>query len=128
MESGIVEHNCLVGEPQSLGRALEASPIPAANVGIGDIVASLRNSKAHALNVQFGVAQRDIDEIRPICRILCLPNNAQCSVPSESCLQHEARSVPEQRFAPEYRLTRGGNCGAGRLSSIQAPCNRIGVY
>jgi hypothetical protein len=56
MESRIVKHNGLVHEPQSFGCTLEASPIPTANVGVGDIVASLQNPKADALDVQLWIA------------------------------------------------------------------------
>jgi hypothetical protein len=55
METGIVEHNGLVGETESFGSAHQTSDIAAADVNIGNIVPSSRNSKANALNVQFRI-------------------------------------------------------------------------
>jgi hypothetical protein len=61
VEPGIIQHNRLVYKPQRLRSPLEASPVSPANIGIGDIVPSLRNAKTYALDVQLGISQRNVD-------------------------------------------------------------------
>jgi hypothetical protein len=128
MKAGIVEHNCLVRKPQSFGSAREASPVPAPNIGVGDIVASLQNAEADALNVEFGIAQRNVNEKRAVPRNPCSPHNTHCAVTGEGRFQRKALAIHEQRFAPAYRLAGGGNCRSGRMSSIKAACNCVGIY
>ena len=90
-------------------------------------MASLRNPEAYALNVQLRIAERNIDEQRLVSGITCLTNNAHCSMASQSGFQWETGSIRKKRFATQYRLTRGGNCRAGRSGSIKASRNCIGV-
>lgn len=107
--------------------AHEAWPIPAANIGVGDVVAALRNPKTHALDMQLRIAKRNVNQDRLVSGVLGLTHDAHCAFTGESRFQRKARPIRQQRFAPEYRLAGGGNRLAGRLSGIEAARNRIGV-
>jgi len=89
----------LVGEAQRLRSVCQAAPISTAHIGVRNIVATLRDPKPYSLDVQFRIAQRNVDQNRLVPGTLRLAHNAQCPMTSQSCFQHKAVSIREQRPA-----------------------------
>ena len=127
VEPGIIKHHRLVYKPQRFRSALEASPVSPANVGIGDIVPSLRDAKTYALDVQLGIAQRNVDSRCFVPRKSGLTHYACCPMTGQSCFHREAPSIRQKLFAAQDRFAGGTNCGSGRLSSIDPSRYSIGI-
>ena len=85
MEARIVEYDRLVSDSQSFWSAHQTAAISAPNVDVGDIVATLRYSKAHALNVQFGIAQGNVLEKSLVSGLLRAAHNGHRAMTCECC-------------------------------------------
>ncbi len=107
MDAGIIEHYGVVSHAQGIRSAPEASPVPAANIGVRYVVASLRDPKAHAFNVQFRISQRNVHQNRVVSGILCPKHYSHCAMAGERRFQYETGTVRKQCSASGYRLARG---------------------
>ena len=125
--SGIVQQNSLIGQPHRLRSMPQAARVPPANVRIGYVMAALRHPEPDSFDVQFRIAERDVDQQGPEARFLGFPHQRKCAVTSQCAFQNEAFALAEKRPATQYGVTRGGKGGARGLSRVKCGGNRVRI-
>ena len=125
--AGVVEDDRLIGQPHSLRCIEQTPPIPSPNIRVRYVMAALGHAQTNPLDVQFGIAQRDVDQQGPVARSFCLTHERQCAMAGESALQNETVAAAKQRPAAEYRLAGSRDRRARRLHGVECPGNGVRI-
>ena len=90
-------------------------------------MAALGSAKAHTLNMQLWITERNIDQMYSITGSFCFTHEREGTMAGECALQDKAGPGCEQKPAPHHGLAGSGDRYAGRLFGIERPGNRIWI-
>lgn len=90
-------------------------------------MASLGDAKPDSLDVQFGIAERDIDEKGPIAGQFCFFQQRERAVAGECALENEAFTAGEQCPGENDCLPSRGDGNAGWFLWIEIAGDGVGI-
>jgi len=88
---------------------------------------ALRDAKAHSIDVEFGLPERNVDQQGPVAGALGHPQKGDCSLASERAFHDEASSLCDERPAHHDRPPGCRDRRAGWFRCVDSPgdCVRV---
>ncbi len=93
--AGVIVQPRFMREAQRRRQILQTSFIPPSDILIRDIVAALRESLSHALDILFRIPDADVYEPHKEFALPCQFHGFKIAAASQSCLDAEAQSISE---------------------------------
>lgn len=106
---------------------MQTASVSSPNIRVGYLVATLGCAKTDALDMEFWITQRHIDQMCSIAGSPCLTHAREGAMAGESALQNKALPVCKQEAAAHHGLTGGRDRCAEWLFGIKGPGNGVWI-
>ena len=127
LNTGIVKDMRLVGETHRPRCIHKASAVPPAESVLWHVVATLGDTQANAVHMQFHIAERGVNQVNVIPGRLGTSEDRKDTMACQSAFENETLAPGDQAPAVNNRLAPRSNSGASGLLGIDSPCDGVRI-